>query len=438
MKTRRYCYLGCLAAPLALLVAGPVRTAQAGDLRVGVAKVDITPTDLTGLTNLWRTPFTGVHDPIYLRALVLDDGTQTAAIVAADLVEFGDTLSIRQRVFRELGIAPDHVILTASHNHSAPRVGLVTPGASAQVGGPATAAYTETVYRQIVDVLRCARAAMQPAKVGIGTGTSDVNINRDEYTSGGWILGNNPDGPSEKTVWVVRFDNLAGEPIALLLNYAVHSVVLGPENTLVTGDIAGAAERFVEHYYKDKVVALWTIGAAGDQNPKYMAWEGRADREDGYPLMNALGQVVGEEIVRVAGRIDYMTDSARLDAAERVVTCPAQVPIRQRQTGATLKAETIDIRLGLIMLNQIAITAVSGEVVTRIYWNLRKVSPVTGTIMITMANDRVGYIPDDASYDTPSFEVTGTPLQRGCAESGIVNGLSEMIASALRRRSPAR
>jgi neutral ceramidase len=47
--------------------------------------------------------------------------------------------------------------------------------------------------------------------------------------------------------------------------------------------------------------------------------------------------------------------------------------------------------------------------------------------MMTLVNDRVGYIADDAAYDTPMFEVNGTPIARGCAESGIVNGLVEMI-----------
>jgi len=72
----------------------------------------------------------------------------------------------------------------------------------------------------------------------------------------------------------------------------VLAVVLGPENRLVTGDIAGAAERFLERYYGDRVVALWTIGAAGDQNPKYMSWDttwSLKDRELGYPLVEALG-----------------------------------------------------------------------------------------------------------------------------------------------------
>ena len=400
-------------------------------LRAGAAKVDITPQELAGLTNVWRRPFEGVHDPIFLRALVVDNGANTGAIVAGDLPGFGDTTAVRERIAQVIDIPADHIIIAASHDHNAPRNAEVTPGAKAQLAGPATAAYTEKLCDQIVDVVQRAKAALQPARVGIGTGAADVNTNRDEFTTQGWKLGTNPQGPSEKTVWVVKFETIDGKPIALLMNYAVHSVVLGPDNRLVTGDIAGAAERYVEQYYKGKVVALWTIGAAGDQNPKYMSWDttwDQKDREPGYPLTDALGQILGEEVIRVASRIDRMTPMARIEAEERIVSCPAKP--RKRQDGGmdTQQADSLSLHLGLILINHIAITSVSGEVVTNIYRHLRKDSPFTNTIMITLANDRVGYIIDDAGYDTPTFEAAGTPLQRGCAETAIVNGLVEMMS----------
>ena len=47
-------------------------------------------------------------------------------------------------------------------------------------------------------------------------------------------------------------------------------------------------------------------------------------------------------------------------------------------------------------------------------------------MMITMANDRIGYIGDDASYDGPFRNAS---VVRGCAENGIVNGLVEMIGA---------
>ena len=133
--------------------------------------------------------------------------------------------------------------------------------------------------------------------------------------------------------------------------------------------------------------------------------------------METLGQIVGEEVVQVAGRIEHMTAQARIEAGERVVSCPARIPARD-PNGDGLKVERVDslnIHLGLVLINHIALTSVSGEVVTRIYRHLKKNSPFVNTILITLANDRVGYIVDDASYDIPTFESTNTPFQPGCA-----------------------
>jgi neutral ceramidase len=410
-----------------------MKSGNRGPLLAGAAKIDITPQDLTGLTNLWGRPFEGVHDRIYVRSLVVNNGTNSAAIVAADLVEFGDTCELRKRIEQEIGIPVENIIITASHDHNAPRVGGITPGATAQKGGPATGEYTRFVYERIVDVVRHAKEALQPAQVGIGRGKADVNTNRDVFTAEGWKMGANPDGPSEKTVWVVKFETLSGEPIAIMMNYAVHSVVLGASNTLVTGDLAGAAERYVEQHYDGKVVALWTLGPAGDQNPRYMSYNEEPplfpERAPGYPIMDALGLVLGEEVVRVASQIERTASQVRVEADERVVSCPARIPPRdQNHDGIEVEpVDCLNIRLGLVMINHIALTWVSGEVVTNIYRHLRQESPFSNTIMITLANDRVGYIVDDAGYHTPTFESMASPFQPGNAESAIVNGLVEMM-----------
>jgi hypothetical protein len=412
----------------------PAWGAAAIGLRVGAAKIDITPTDLAGLTNVWGRQFEGVHDPLFARVLVLDNVAATAAVVTADLSAFGNTWTLREQIARELAIPIDHIFIMATHDHSAPRAGPVTPGARTRVGGPATAAYTEKVYEKVVTALQQAKASLRPARMGAGSGRADVNINRDEYTGKGWTIGIDADGPSDKTVWVVKFESLSGEPIAILMNYAVHSVVLGPDNTLVNGDLAGAAQRHVEHAYQDKVVALWTMGAAGDQNPIYnMSSDDRppGDQATAFQAMDAQGQIVGAEVVRVANRIRKMNSAVNIKAAERVIACPIRPPTEPQPAGMNqVPATSLDIRLGLLQLDQIALTAVSGEVVTNIYWRLKRASPLTNTIMMTMINDRIGYIVDDAAYDRPIFEVSASPLARGCAESGVVNGLLEMIEAA--------
>jgi neutral ceramidase len=386
-----------------------------------------------------------VHDPIYVRALVVDNGANTAAIVATDLVEFGNTLPLRERIARELAIPADHIIITASHDHNAPRGGPITPGTSSAVGRPSsTPAYTQQVDDSILEALRRAKASLQPARMGIGTGRADINVNRISYTQKGWGMGVNPEGPSDKTVWVVKFENLSGEPIALLMNYAVHSVVAGSDNALITGDLAGAAERFVERQFQDKVVALWTMGPAGDQNSKYnrsdMSLGKDADRaknkESAYEAMDVQGQIVGVEVVLVANRIERMTPVARIEAAERIVSCPTKPPSAGR--GSTNQPQqfkqpppvaAMDLRLILLQINQIAITGVSGEVLTNIYYHLKQESPFTNTIMVTMANDRLGYIADDADWD----QVFNATLARGCAENAIVDNLVEMMTNTIIR-----
>ena len=414
-------------------------------LRVGAAKVDITPKDLTSLNPMGGKTFAGVHDPIYARALVLESGKNSAAMVTLDLIEAGDTSEVRRRIAKELGIPFDHIMISATHDHSAPRLGEVTPGALAHGGGPESAAYTRMVNDNIVQALRTAKASLQPASFGLKTGSADVNVNRDQYTTMGWQMGADPDRASTKTVWVMKFQTAAGEPIAILINYAVHSTATLGAN-LVSGDIAGAAERYVEQHVGNKVVALWTMGPAGDQNPRFAAFGFAGpsapgapppprDPEEmsraGFEAMDAQGFMVGAEAVRVAKLVQTTTSTVRLEADERVFSCPVKQGVNQMADMKQAPAATVPIRLGLFMLNQVALVGVSGEVVTNIYTHLKKSSPLTDTIMVTIANDRIGYIADDAAYDTPYFEVNGTPAARGCAENGIVDGLVGMIDSHL-------
>jgi neutral ceramidase len=145
--------------------------------------------------------------------------------------------------------------------------------------------------------------------------------------------------------------------------------------------------------------------------------------------MNTLGQILGEEVIRVTGLIQRMSSDVRIGAEERAVSCPARIPPRDsKNPGMEVKqVDSLDIRLGLILIDHIALTWVSGEVVTNIYWHLRNESPFSNTIMITIANDRAGYIVDDAGYDTPTFASTASPFRPGFSESAIVNSLVEMM-----------
>ena len=440
---RTWSLLVLLIGASALSVFG----AQPGTLSVGAARVDITPPAGAALPmsgyDSRKQGFEKIHDPIYARAIVLSDGTREAAILSWELIGMPDGVwhDLTQRIAKELGIPADYVILAGEHVHSAPAVA----GAYAK-GSPATMAYTAKLEDEAFAAVQQAKAHLQPARFGFGTGKAYVNINRRErFPDGEWNLGYNPDGPSDKTVAVLKFETLSRKPIAFFINYAVHGVVMGPNNLEISGDLPGATSRFVEQYYEGRiptrsdagwdlqlkekaagngVVALWTSGAAGDQNPIAM------DRGEDFSMVNALGRILGEETVRVANGIKSQSSEASIWGSQRVIHCPG----RKLEPGPHPRGEyqfedsdPVNIRLSLLLLNDIALTGVSGEVLTPIFERLEKESLFHHTIMVTHANGLSGYIPNDAAYHQVSYEITATHLKPGCAEGGIVNGLVDMM-----------
>jgi neutral ceramidase len=124
----------------------------------------------------------------------------------------GDTTLLRQRIAKELAIPAEYIIINASHDHSAPRGGPPTPGTSSAQGRPySTPAYVQQIDDSIVDVLKQAKAALQPARMGFGTGKVDVSVARYGYTpERGWRENPNEDGFSDKTVSVVKFETPSG------------------------------------------------------------------------------------------------------------------------------------------------------------------------------------------------------------------------------------
>ena len=155
-----------------------------------------------------------------------------------------------------------------------------------------------------------------------------------------------------------------------------------------------------------------------------------ASGED-FTLVDAMGKMLGEEVVRMYGSIKTSPE-ARLWGAQQVATCPG----RSVDPGPTPRlsytftdADPVHIRLSLLMLDDIALTGVSGEVFTLIGQRLKKESPWNHTVMITHANGSSGYIPNDAAFDQISYEITSSHLKPGCAEGAIVNGLLDLMRS---------
>ncbi len=408
--------------------------ADSPQLMAGAARTDITPSDLKALNPIGGGDFEGVHDRLFLRALVLDDGLTRLVLVATDLIEVGDMAPVRRRIEAELGVPTAQVLITASHTHSAPRLGRVSPGALAHDGGEESRLYSERVYDVMVEAVGSAIASLRPARMAHGAGHADVNVNRDCYVNGKWTLGFNADGPSDKAVNVVAFFDDDDSVIGLIMNYPVHSVVtLGSKQ--ISGDLAGAAAARVERILGGSAVALWTLSSVGDQNPRIQLGfpgEFTSDQVDAaWAASDAQGLVVGAEVVRVVQGLRGREGSLRFRAVERVLAMPVKRGVDVMDTMKQADVSTVDLRLIAFGLGSIAIAGVNGEVTTTVAQRLKRSSPSSTTVLISMANDRIGYLPDDESFVRGTFEANGSPIAQGHAESAIVGDLSDMVRSVM-------
>src|SRR6266403_295343 len=154
----------------------PAFAAQHGTLQAGAAKVDITPSadaalPMSGFSGR-KEGFKGIHDHIYVRAIVFSDGTRLAAIVAGELIGVPNAVweELSQRIAKETNIPPEYLLLAAVHDHSAPAPFGMYGNSSSK-----SAAYTNQVEDATVQGIRQAKESLQPAKIGIGTGRAYLN-----------------------------------------------------------------------------------------------------------------------------------------------------------------------------------------------------------------------------------------------------------------------
>ena len=435
-------------AALAASLLSPAVPAVAQGLKVGAAKVDVTPP-----ANELPKAMLGVLDPINVRAIVVDDGKSRAAMVTVDAgaISTETWQHVSARVERELRIPATQLLLTATHTHSAPFL------------------RGERFENQIFEAVRKAAAAAQPARMAYGTGVSYINVNRNiiDPETHRWWEGPNYEGVSDKTVAVVRFESLSGAPIAIYYNYGVHAVLAGNLD-LVSADLPGAASNYIEDSLGNDVVAVYSNGAAGDQNPIFFqqTYDLRAIRVADYAkrgedisnamppggtgmdrsdprvakLMNqqkqmilSMGQMLGEEVLHVSrAGLERPVAEARINGAQTTVMCPGRRRLdkgRAGYAGTYEDADPIGLRLSLLRIGDTVIGGVDGEVFTTIALRFKRESPFKHTMMSTLTNGMAGsgYIPNDAAYAYNTFEVVSSRLKPGCAETAIVDGLLDLI-----------
>jgi hypothetical protein len=417
--------------------------ARAGELRVGGGRVSVTtpvaefpylPSDTPSLnTGPGERRFTGVHDEVYARALLIDDGVQRVALIALEVTAVPRADEITQAVAQQLGISSDNVMVTATHTHSVPLFSY-----SGGVSNPREEREIQRLKQGAVQAARQAAVSLQPARIAFARGQAWVNVNNGEQS--GSKTGYDPLGPSDKSLDVLRFTSPEGEPIALLLNYASHAEVMfrsvtHNEGYEVTGDLPGAVSRLLEASEAGAPLVLFTSGAEGDQLTLFKSLQpaGRLPATDegaaGWALLDVQARRLAGSVLELTATMPGGESHARVAARTGSVTCPGEQLRLNPKTGAALIEDrpAITIPLSLIRINDIALAGVGGDVASEIGQHFKAASPLAASTLITLAGESVGYIFADASYEHPGHGLTKSPLKPHCADRAIVEGLVRLI-----------
>src|SRR5271165_1285345 len=290
---------------LALMLVVAPRGMCGAALRAGVARVDITP---PAGEQMWgfedrHQPATGTLDPLYARVLVLEAGPEGAprrlALVTLDLGRSfgpGSLARLREAAQRSSGIAC--LLVAASHTHSAPVI--------RDEYRDAPPAWEQAALDKIGRAIAEAAGALQPARIGVGTGAAYIGHNRLRVNPDGTVswfernLTRIPTAPVDPTLTVLRIDRADGTPLAVLTNYACHPVVFGPDNLRYSADFPGVMNHLVEQELGGSVQSFFLQGAPGDINPYYAVTR---LEEDAIGRRDWTGERLGREAARVAKSI---------------------------------------------------------------------------------------------------------------------------------------
>ncbi len=276
--------------------------AAAGDLMAGAAKVDITNRNVP------------VNDPLYVKALVIKDGDNTAAIVTVDAVAIGEIGSItneylgnvRAQIEKDLNIKPKNIMINASHCH-----GIVCAD----------------VEERTIKAIKEAAKNLVPVNVGVGTGHEDrVMENRRLFLKNGkeadvrHAYALPPDeevakiGPIDPEIGILKLEKKNGETLAVVYNFAVHPIQ-GVPSKGNTADMSGFASQVIEDNLSDGTIALFVQGCGGDINPaQYKDVDNPRDAE-------TLGNQLGLSALKAIRKIKC-TDNSDLTVLNETLTLP--------------------------------------------------------------------------------------------------------------------
>lgn len=407
---------------------------SAASLRAGAAKRSIVPPFPTHMGGFHDrvADFEGVHDDLFVRALVLDNEQTQVVIIGSDLMAIdGDMVRlVREQIERETSIPAGNILVSCAHNHSAPSYYQL------ELKGEKDPPLKKFLVDRFVEAAVDAFQNRVPAAAGFRAGElRGASTNRQQ--------GN--DDVIDPQVGVFRVVGLKDrQPIAVLFNFTAHPVILGSKNLLLSGEYPGAAARAVEDLMGG--VAIFTQGACGDVTVHRNG--------DPYEEIERVGRTLAGEVIKTAGFIRG-SETLALSAASRSLSLePRTVPKledaraelqrvqasleRAKQNGANPQilrdlnqklrllhanvriaeqapsdtgrlADAANAEVQVLRFGECVLVAVPGEIFVEFALELRQriqQSVNFSTVLVGYANGYVGYIVTPRAVVTGGYEAS--------------------------------
>ncbi len=437
-------------------------------LRAGAAAVDISP-PLGEMVVGGFVPFPAVkiHDPLYAKALVLENGQTQIAIVICDNLSIAREVydASRELIAKETSLPPKNILMAATHTHSGTRARKEK--------------YRPIVVRGIADAVRHAIDQLEPAKIGWGGIDEPAEVfNRRWFVSESELLKNpfggfdrvrmnpprgnsalvKPAGPIDPEISFLSVQSTDGRPIALLANYSLHYVG-GVGRGDVSADYFGIFSRRVGDLLGAEAangdppfVGMLSNGTSGDINN--INFRERGKRYGPYEKMTEVAELVARRVAEAHAKIEYH-DWVPLGSARREITLKYRKPDeRMQQYFAKVLAQPEDapkhhryeriyagrvqrlldgpddigVLLQVLRIGDLAIAAIPFEVFAEIGLEIKEKSPLPDAFTIELANDSLGYLPTPRQHELGGYETwMGTSKVQLDASERITETILELM-----------
>jgi neutral ceramidase len=431
---------------MGLIMTNPKVFGETVGLKIGLGRSVITPfLDVPMAGYYYPRSADGVHDDLYAKTLILDEGRDQIVLVACDLVEIPRSVveQARERITRQLKIPADHMLISATHSHTGPVM---------------VEEYRTHLSHWIADSVMTARGRMQPARLFATVDQEPSLPQHRRYrmkdgtvaTNPGFLNPNivKPVGPIDPQVGLLYAVDAQEQPLMSWVNYAMHQDTVG--GTLISADYAYFLSRLLGRVKGPDMLTVFTIGAAGNINH----WDvKRPGPQRGFEEARRLGEILGAAVVRgythlepvklpglkaLSRTLELPMQSltpAEVETARKILSTPpppdVDFTLDRVKAGRVIelqemKLKNIQAELQVISIGQVAIVGIPGELFVELGLAIQKQSPFPYTFIVELANGSIDYIPTREAYQQGAYEDTSARLGAGSGEM-IVDKAVEML-----------